>query len=76
MIVVPKDLPRCLVDGLLLIKSSGGDGGGDEVGNPFELQCSIVVPVVVVVVLVVTLLSITSSAVLDERHSESSSLVS
>lgn len=75
MIDDPKDLPRCLVDGLLLIKSSGGGGGvGVDDGKPLTLQCFIVVQEVVVVV--VTLLSITNSAVLDEKHSESSSLVS
>lgn len=77
MIVDPND-PR-LVDGLqrlllLLIKSCGDDGGVG--GNPFVPQCSIVVTGVVVVGVMVTLLSITSSVVLDERHSESSSLVS
>lgn len=77
MIVDPKD-PR-LVDGLqrlllLLIKSCGDDGGVG--GNPFVPQCSIVVTGVAVVEVVLMLLSITSSAILDEKHSESSSLVS
>ncbi|KAE9544917.1 hypothetical protein AGLY_000460 [Aphis glycines] len=77
MIVDPKD-PR-LVDGLqrlllLLIMSCGDDGGVG--GNPFVPQCSIVVTGGAVVGVVLMLLSMTSSAVLDERHSESSSLVS
>lgn len=80
MIVDPNDAR--LINGLhwlllllLLIRSCGDDGGVG--GNPFVPQCSMVVTgVVVVVVVVVTLLSNTSSAVLDERHSESSSLVS
>lgn len=74
IIVDPND--PCLVNGLhwlllLLIRSCGDDGGVG--GNPLVLQCSMVVTGVAVVV---TLLSVTSSAVLDEMHSESSSLVS
>jgi len=72
MIVDPND-PR-LVDELhwlllllLLIRSCGDDGGVG--GNPFVPQCSMVVAGLAVVV--VMLLS-----VLDERQSESSSLVS